>query len=458
MFQSLTDRLTSTFRALHGRGAITEADIEAACKDVRTALLEADVHFKVAKKFVARVKERTVGAELAGALEPAQIFLKAVHDELVEVMGGTAVPLARSGSPPTVFMMVGLQGSGKTTTAGKLARILKKDGGRVMLVACDLQRPAAIDQLETLSKQIDVGFHGDRVEKDPVVVAQAGLKAARQADVDTVIFDTAGRLHVDEELMAQLERVKGVVGPHEVLMVVDAMTGQDALRVAETFDKRLALTGVILTKLDGDTRGGAALSIREVTGKPIKFAGMGEKLDQLQVFHPERMATRILNMGDVMSLVEKVQDAYSEDEMEGMQERMFSKDFNFEDMLSQFRMVKRMGPLGDVLKMMPGVGQLLGQVSDEQIEEGNQQMRYKEALICSMTPEERRRPDILSATRRKRIASGAGRGVNEVNMLLKELKQMRQMMQQFKGLAKAMEKGRMPRMPGGKGFRLPPSR
>lgn len=241
-------------------------------------------------------------------------------------------------------------------------------------------------------------------------------------------------------------------------MVVDAMTGQDALRVAETFDKRLALTGVILTKLDGDTRGGAALSIREVTGKPIKFAGMGEKLDQLQVFHPERMATRILNMGDVMSLVEKVQDAYSEDEMEGMQERMFSKDFNFEDMLSQFRMVKRMGPLGDVLKMMPGVGQLLGQVSDEQIEEGNQQMRYKEALICSMTPEERRRPDILSATRRKRIASGAGRGVNEVNMLLKELKQMRQMMQQFKGLAKAMEKGRMPRMPGGKGFRLPPSR
>lgn len=457
MFESLSDRLTKTFRDLRGQGKITEDNVVAACKEVRTALLEADVHFKVARGFVKRVKEKTLGVDVAEGLEPSEVFLKAVHDELVAVMGGTAEPLATSGSPPTVLMMVGLQGSGKTTTAGKLAKLYTKDGKRVMLVACDLQRPAAITQLETLSKKVKVSFHGDLECKDPVQVAADGLRAAKVADVDVVIFDTAGRLHVDEALMTELAAVHDAVQPHEVLLVVDAMVGQDALKVAESFDERLNLGGVVLTKMDGDTRGGAALSVRDVTGKPIKLVGVGEQLDQLQVFHPDRMASRILNMGDVLSLVEKVQDTYSEDEMMTMQERMFSSNFNLEDMLSQMRAVNRMGPLKSVMKMMPGMSQLMGQISDEQLEEGQKEMKRKEALILSMTPAERKKPKLLNASRRRRIAKGAGMEVRDLNALLKEHEQMKKMMKQMKGLAKALQKGGgLPGFPGGKGgFGLP---
>lgn len=448
MFESLTDKLTQTFRDLRGVGKISEANIDEACKQVRFALLEADVHFRVAKKFVKRVKEKALGQKVHAELEPAQQFIQGVHDELVEIMGAEAAPLNQASQKPTVIMMVGLQGSGKTTTAGKIARQLaKKDKQKVLLVACDLQRPAAIDQLETLAGQVGVAFYGDRVEKDPVKVAAAGLARGREIGADTIFLDTAGRLHVDEELMTQLGDVRSIASPHEILLVVDAMTGQDAIKVSETFDQRLDLTGVVLTKLDGDTRGGAALSIREVTGKPIKFVGMGEKLDQLSVFHPDRMASRILNMGDVLSLVEKVQGAYSEEEMESMQDRMLSGDFNLQDFYDQMQAVKRMGPMKDVLKMIPGVSQLFGQISDEEFETGNKELQRKEAIICSMTPRERRKPALLNASRKRRIASGSGSQVQEVNSLLKEFKQMKKMMQQMKGLMKGLGKGKMPRMP-----------
>lgn len=449
MFESLSEKLTATFRDLSGQGKISEANVEAACKQVRTALLEADVHFRVAKKFVKTVKEKSLGAEVQKGLDPAQQFIQAVHDELVQLMGGSSVPLAQAETAPTVIMMVGLQGSGKTTTAGKIARLLKKKQEKeVLLVACDLQRPAAIDQLETLSKQVGVHFHGDRDDKDPVAVAKAGLAKGHEMGVDAVLVDTAGRLHVDEELMTQLSDIYAAVAPDDVLLVVDAMTGQDALRVAESFDERLGLGGVVLTKMDGDTRGGAALSIREVTGKPIKFVGVGEKLDQLQVFHPDRMASRILNMGDVLSLVEKVQGTYSEDEMEGMQERMLSGKFDLQDFYDQLQSVKRMGPMKDVLKMLPGVSQLFGSVSDEQFEQGNDEMRRKEAILSSMTPAERRKPKLLNSSRRKRIARGSGVEVRDVNMLMKEFQQMKKMMQQMKGLMKGLQSGKMPKMPG----------
>lgn len=460
MFDSLSDRLTQTFRNLSGKGTISEANIEEACKEVRTALLEADVHFRVAKRFVKRVKEKALGAKVHTQLEPAQQFIQSVHDELVELMGKEAEPLREADAKPRVVMMVGLQGSGKTTTTGKIARSLMKKGENVGLVACDLQRPAAIDQLETLSKQIakavpeaKVEFYADRACQEPETVAAAGLEKARQAGADTVFVDTAGRLHVDEDLMLQLERIREAVQPTEILLVVDSMTGQDALRVSETFDERLTLTGVVLTKLDGDTRGGAALSIREVTGKPIKFVGVGEKLDQLQVFHPDRMASRILNMGDVLSLVEKVQGTYSEEEMEGMQERMLSGKFNLDDFLNQMRAVKRMGPIKDVLKMLPGASSLLGQVSDEDLEKGNRQMVFKEAILSSMTPEERRIPGKINSSRKKRIAGGSGRSVQEVNMLLKEFKQMKKMFGQLKQFAKMFEDGKAPSLPPSKGFR-----
>jgi signal recognition particle subunit SRP54 len=448
MFESLSDKLTQTFRDLRGVGKISEANIDDACKQVRFALLEADVHFKVAKKFVKRVKEKALGEKVHSELEPAQQFIQGVHDELVEIMGAEAAPLVVAPSKPTVVMMVGLQGSGKTTTAGKISRLLaKKQDQKVLLVACDLQRPAAIDQLETLSKQVGVDFYGDRVEKDPIKVAAAGLARGRELGVDSVFLDTAGRLHIDEELMTQLSDIKSCTSPHEILLVVDAMTGQDAIKVAESFDQRLEISGVVLTKLDGDTRGGAALSIREVTGKPIKFVGMGEKLDQLTVFYPDRMASRILNMGDVLSLVEKVQGAYSEDEMESMQERMFSGNFNLQDFYDQMQAIKRMGPMKEVLKMIPGVSQLFGQVSDEDFETGNKELKRKEAIICSMTMRERRKPALLNSSRKKRIAAGSGNEVREINALLKEFKQMKKMMQQMKGLMKGLGQGKMPRMP-----------
>ncbi len=449
MFESLSDKLTQTFRNLSGSGKISEANVDEACKQVRTALLEADVHFKVAKGFVKRVKEKALGQEVGKGLEPAQQFIQSVHDELVKLMGSKATPLSEGAQKPRVVMMVGLQGSGKTTTSGKLARLLqKKHDEKTLLVACDLQRPAAIDQLETLSKQIGANFYGDRVNQNPVEVASAGLKKGKELGVDTVFLDTAGRLHIDEDLMQQLEDIRTSTQPDEVLLVVDAMTGQDAFRVAESFDKRLTLGGVVLTKLDGDTRGGAALSIREVTGKPIKFVGVGEKLDQLQVFHPDRMASRILNMGDVLSLVEKVQGTYSEEEMEGMQDRMLSGQFNLQDFYNQLQSIKRMGPMKDVLKMIPGVSQLFGQVTDEQFEQGNSELGRKEAIICSMTMKERKKPALLNSSRKKRVAKGCGCDVQDINMLLKEFKQMKKMMQQFKGMMSGMQGGKMPKMPG----------
>ncbi|TML22889.1 MAG: signal recognition particle protein [Actinobacteria bacterium] len=434
MFDTLSDRLQGALGDLRGRGRLDEEAVSKAMREVRLALLEADVNFEVAKDFTARVKERALGQEVAKSLTPGQQVVKIVHEELTSLMGSGDSRLA-FGRPPSVILLAGLQGSGKTTAAAKLALLLRREGKHPALVACDLQRPAAVEQLVQLGKQIQIPvFTLDT--KDAVAAARHGLDEAREDGRDVVILDTAGRLHVDQELMDELARVGEATKPLNVLLVLDAMTGQEAVNVAVAFQERVAFDGIVLTKLDGDARGGAALSVKAVTGRPVKLASVGEKLDQLEYFHPDRMASRILGMGDVLTLIEKAEAAVEVDEQEEMERRLRAGEFTFDDFLASYRMVRRMGPLQGVLKLVPGLGkQLQGLDVDER------QLSRVEAIVLSMTPQERRMPHIISTPRRRRIAAGSGTTLEEVNKLMASRKQMAKMMKQ-------MGKGKLPTFPG----------
>lgn len=439
MFESLSDRLNDTFGRLSRKGRLTEGDVDEAMREVRRALLEADVNFKVVKDFVAAVRERAVGQDVLKSLTPGQTAIGIVNDELISVLGTEREPLRNAESPPQTLMMVGLQGAGKTTHAAKLALHLRKEGRNPLLVAADLQRPAAVRQLETLGKQVNIPVYAEGTDgKNPVDVAANSLKFARERGFNPVIIDTAGRLQIDERLMQELVDIQRKVDPTEMLLVADAMTGQEAVGVAESFNERLGVTGLILTKMDGDARGGAALSIRAVTGVPIKFIGTGEKLDALEPFYPERLAGRILGMGDVLSLVERAQELTDEKEAERLQDRMMHGQFDLEDFLEQLQKIKQMGPLTQLLDMIPGMGaqmrQAKAQISDDD---------YKrvEAIIYSMTPRERRNPDIIRGRRAARIARGSGTQRHEVNQLLKQFREMQKMMDSFGKMAK---KGKMP--------------
>lgn len=437
VFEGLADKLQQTFKKLRGRGKLTEQDVTEALREVRMALLEADVNFKVVKDFIAKVKERAVGQEVFGSLSPAQLVIKIVNDELTALMGGTQSRLTISSRPPTVVMLVGLQGAGKTTTAGKLAYQLKKQSKRPLLVAADVYRPAAIKQLQVLGEQLELPVFTLEDNLNPVLIAEQALEYAKTHARDVVIIDTAGRLHINEELMDELKNVKATVRPHEILLVVDAMTGQDAVNVAESFNADLGLDGVILTKLDGDARGGAALSIKAVTGCPIKYAGMGEKLEALEPFHPDRMASRILGMGDVLSLIEKAQTSFDLEQAKEMERKMRKDDFNLDDFLDQMQQVKKLGPLEDILGMLPGMGNLK-QMKDVKIDE--KELGRVEAIIRSMTRKERLNPQIINGSRRKRIAAGSGARIQDVNKLLKQFEEARKMMKRFKDMQKSGRK------------------
>ena len=439
MFQGLSDRLNDIFKRLRGYGSLSEDNIGEALREVRLALLEADVNVKVVRSFLERVRERSVGRDVLESLTPGQQVVKVVFEELVALMGGAANRLRTAGQPPTVIMLVGLQGSGKTTTAGKLARLVHGQGQRPLLVAADLQRPAAQEQLVTLGRTLGIEVYRATGPSSPVAVCREALSLAKSRMLDPVILDTAGRLHVDEPLMEELRAIKAELRPTEILMVADAMTGQDAVNSATAFHQALELNGYILTKLDGDTRGGAALSIRAVTGAPIKFIGLGEKLDALEVFHPERMASRILGMGDVLSLVEKAEQAVDEKKAAALQKKLKSQTFTLEDFRDQLRQVRGMGPLDQLIAMIPGLSRVKGLPDSTQQE---RELKHVEAIIDSMTPGERRRPEILNGSRRKRIASGSGTSVADVNRLLKQFTEMQKMMRQ---LMQAGKGGRLPR-------------
>lgn len=428
MFATLHDKLNAVFKKIKGQAKITEDNIKDAVKQVRLALLEADVNYKVVKKFISAVQEKALGEEVLKSLTPDQVFIKIVHDELVNVLGGDdqSTKIKLNPIPPTKIMLVGLQGSGKTTTAGKLAKYFLKNGKDVLLVADDIYRPAAIDQLEILGKQLKVDVFSKRDEQDAVKIAKEAVQHAKSAAKDVVIIDTAGRLHIDETLMEELKNIKEAINPDEILFVADAMTGQDAVNVAKTFNEMLDITGVILTKLDGDARGGAALSIREVTGKPLKFVGTGEKLDAFEPFYPDRMASRILGMGDIVTLVEMAQDAIEEDEAEKLATKIQKKGLDFNDMLQQMKMIKKMGSFESILKLLPGFSGL-GNID---VDESN--FKRIEAIINSMTPLERTNYKILNASRKRRIAKGSGTSVSEVNKLIQQLQQMNKMMKKFK--------------------------
>jgi signal recognition particle subunit SRP54 len=426
MFDTLSDKLQATLGDLRGHGKLSEEALSKAMREIRLALLEADVNFQVVKEFVARVRERAAGAEVTKSLTPGQEVVRIVHEELTAIMGQGGSKLAFSGRPPTVILLAGLQGSGKTTAAAKLALLLRREGKAPALVAADLQRPAAIDQLEQLAKQIQIPVHVDKGSKDPVAVVKEGIEQARAQGRDTVILDTAGRLHVDEEMMDQLARVRGAAKPHNVLLVLDAMTGQDAVNVAEAFSKTIDFDGIVLTKLDGDARGGAALSVKAVTGKPIKLVSTGEKLDQLEYFHPDRMASRILGMGDVLTLIERAEAAAEKDEQAEMEKRLLQGRFTFDDFLQAYKMMRRMGPMKNVISLIPGLGKQLQGVNIDDSELGR-----VEAIVLSMTPEERSHPEIIKGSRRARIAAGSGTTVQQVNQLLTGRKQMEKMMKQF---------------------------
>lgn len=432
IFEGLADKLQSTFKKLRGRGKINEADVTEALREVRMALLEADVHFKVVKDLVARIKERAVGQEVLESLTPAQQVVKIVNDELTELMGGTQSRITISPKPPTVIMLVGLQGAGKTTTVGKLGQYLKKQGKNPLMVAADVYRPAAIKQLQVLGEQLSIPVF-TMEEPKPVEIAKQALEHAKLYARDVVIIDTAGRLHINEELMQELKDIKSAVKPHEILLVVDAMTGQDAVNVAESFNGDLGLDGIILTKLDGDARGGAALSVKAVTGCPIKFAGMGEKLDALEPFHPDRMASRILGMGDVLTLIEKAQASIDLEQAKEMERKLRKDDFTLEDFLDQLQQVKKLGPLDKIMEMLPGMNQLKKN-QDIQIDE--KEIAHVEAIIRSMTLAERRDPNLINGSRRKRIAAGSGTRVQDVNKLLKQFVEARKMMKRFKDMQK----------------------
>ena len=445
VFEGLSDRLQQTFKKLRGKGKLTEVDVNEAMREVRMALLEADVNFKVVKDFIAKIKEQAIGQEVMESLTPAQFVIKIVNDELTNLMGGTQSRITVSSRPPTVIMLVGLQGAGKTTTAGKLAQLLKKQGKRPLLVAADIYRPAAIKQLQVLGKQLDIPVFAMEESKDAVLIAQKAIEYSLSYTRDTVIIDTAGRLHINEDLMQELKSIKKIVKPHEILLVVDAMTGQDAVGVAESFNKDLGLDGVILTKLDGDARGGAALSIKAVTGCPIKFVGMGEKLDALETFHPDRMASRILGMGDVLSLIEKAGASIDLEQAKEMEKKFRKDDFNLDDFLEQLQQVRKLGPLDQLLGMLPGMGNLK-KLQDVKFDE--KELLRIEAIIRSMTKKERRDSSIINGSRRKRIALGSGTRVQDVNKLIKQFVEAKKMMKKFQGMQK----------PGKKpfsGFKLP---
>jgi signal recognition particle subunit SRP54 len=434
VFDTLSDRLQHALRDLRGRGRLDEESVSRAMREIRLALLEADVNLQVVKDFVARVRERSLGADVLKSLTPGQQVVKIVHEELTALMGAGSSKLAFAGRAPTVILLAGLQGSGKTTASAKLALLLRKDGKKPALVAADLQRPAAIDQLEQLGRQIQVPVHR-RDTTDPVEVVREGLKAAAEDGADVVILDTAGRHIVDEALMDELAAVRKEAKPHNVLLVLDAMTGQDAVHVAQAFQERIAFDGVVLTKLDGDARGGAALSVKAVTGKPIKLVSVGEKVDQLEWFHPDRMASRILGMGDVLSLIEKAEEAVEADEQAALEARMRAGQFTFDDFLSAQQMLKRMGPLQGIVKMIPGLG---SQLKGLDVDEGK--LKRAEAIVLSMTPHERSTPHVINGSRRQRIARGSGTTVQEVNQLLAARKQMEKMMKQ-------LGKGKFPALP-----------
>ncbi len=443
-FEGLAERLQGTMKKIKGKGKVSEQDVKDMMREVRLALLEADVNFKVVKQFIKDVKERAVGQEVMESLTPGQQVVKVVNEELTQLMGGEQSKIAVAQKAPTVVMMVGLQGAGKTTTTGKLAlHLRKKHNRKPLMAAADVYRPAAVQQLETLGKQLDMPVFsmGDKVS--PVEIAEKAVEKAKEEHNDYVLIDTAGRLHVDENLMDELENIKTAVKPDEVLLVVDAMTGQDAVNVAESFHERLGITGVVMTKLDGDTRGGAAISVKSVTGQPIKFAGMGEKTDALEPFHPERMASRILGMGDVLSLIEKAQTNVDEDKAKELERKMRSNDLTFDDFLDQLSQVKNMGPIDELLQMMPGANKMKGlknmQVDDKQI-------AHIEAIVRSMTKAERDDPSLLNASRKRRIAKGSGRNIQEVNRLIKQFDEMKKMMKQMAGMQKGKKKG---------GFKMP---
>ncbi|MET1119687.1 signal recognition particle protein [Priestia megaterium] len=438
-FEGLADRLQSTLQKLKGKGKVNEADVKEMMREVRLALLEADVNFKVVKDFVKRVSERAVGQDVLKSLTPGQQVIKVVQEELTALMGGEQSKIAVAPKAPTVIMMVGLQGAGKTTTTGKLANLLRKKYNRnPLLVAADIYRPAAIKQLETLGKQLSMSVFslGDQVS--PVEIAKQAIAHAKEEHHDYVLIDTAGRLHVDENLMEELEQIKELSNPDEIFLVVDAMTGQDAVNVADSFNKQLGLTGVVLTKLDGDTRGGAALSIRAVTDTPIKFVGLGEKMDAIEAFHPERMASRILGMGDVLTLIEKAQANVDAEKVKELEAKLRTQSFTFDDFLDQLAQVRQMGPLDELIGMLPGANKVKG-LKNLQVDE--KQINHVEAIIRSMTKAEKTNPEIINASRRKRIAKGSGRSVQEVNRLLKQFEDMKKMMKQMTNMSKGKKKG-----------------
>ena len=430
-FEGLSEKLQNVFKGLKGKGSLTEADINAAMREVKLALLEADVNFKVVKEFVDSVKQKSLGEEVMASLTPGQQVIKIVNDELTELMGGTGSKLTYSPKGFTVYMMVGLQGTGKTTTCGKLANYLKKNGKKPMLCACDIYRPAAIDQLEVVGKAVDTPVFTMRESRESEKIALAAIKEAERKGCNVLIVDTAGRLQIDEELMEELVRLKGAIKPHEILLVVDALTGQDAVNAAEGFNDRLGIDGIIMTKMDGDSRGGAALSAKKVTGRPVKFVGTGEKFDALEPFHPERMASRILGMGDMLTLIEKAQEDYDEQKAQELEKRLRKNQFTLEDFLEQMGQIRKMGGIGKLLGMMPGMNsRAMQNVNVEQSERDFVQM---EEIIQSMTREERENPSILNASRRKRIAAGSGQPVSKINQLVKRYDETRKMMKSFTG-------------------------
>ena len=432
MFGGLTDKLANAFKKFRNKGKLTEADVKEGMREVKLALLEADVNFKVVKEFVKAVTDRAVGADVLESLVPAQQIVKIVNEELIKLMGGETPKINISPKPPTVIMMVGLQGAGKTTHSAKIASYYKHKGKSPLLVACDVYRPAAVDQLKIVGEAANIPVFSMGTKISPVEIAKAGVEHAKKNGHDMVFIDTAGRLHIDEELMAELVKIKEATGPSEILLVVDAMLGQDAVNVAKTFNDLLDITGVVLTKMDGDTRGGAALSVKYITGKPIKFIGTGEKLDALELFHPDRMASRILGMGDILSLIEKAEQAYDEKNAKELEKKMREQTFSLDDFLEQMRQLKKMGNLEQILAMVPGVN--AGSLKNAQLDES--QMAKTEAIILSMTKQERLKPEIINGSRRKRIANGSGTTVEDVNKLLKQFEQMKKMMKQFSNMGK----------------------
>ena len=437
-FESLSEKLSAAFKKLRGKGRLSEADVKEAMREVRMALLEADVSYKIVKDFVKKVTERSVGADVLESLSPAQMVIKIVNEELIALMGSESVKLNIGSKSPSVVMLVGLQGAGKTTNGAKLAAYMRKQGKRPLLVACDVYRPAAIKQLETVGAQLDLPVF-QMGQGNPVEIAKAGIAHAKKYGNDLVFLDTAGRLHIDEQLMDELKNIVATVSPNEILLTVDSMTGQDAVNVAKAFNEALEITGVVLTKLDGDTRGGAALSVLAITGKPVKFAGVGEKIDDLEPFHPDRMADRILGMGDVLSLIEKAKSAVDEKEQMRLAKKMQENKFDMNDLLAQLQQIEKMGSISSIIKMLPGVS---GKIKDEDIDE-NKMPRTK-AIICSMTKKEREKPSIIDAKRKRRIAAGSGTKVEDVNALLKQFDMMQKMMKQATKLGK---KGRLPKLP-----------